>query len=220
MRLAIFGATGPTGRRLFERAAAEGHEVTAFVRNRSRMRGRHERLSVAVGEVRDEARVEEAVAGREAIICALGGGPSNPLYPRRPGETGEPSSTGARQIVAAMKKHGVRRFVCQSAWGAGESGDTLDASGGVFMKVLVPPFLRDEYPDKDLQEEIIRGSDLVWIIVRPMILTNGSWTGNYRVGEDLRPGRRPFVSRADVAEFLLRHLHDEAFLRRAVAVVR
>jgi putative NADH-flavin reductase len=218
MRLAVFGATGPTGRRLVERAVAEGHDVTAFVRNPSRVRGRHERLSVVVGDVFDPERVEEAVAGRQAVISVLGGGPSNPLHPRRPGETGGPSSVGARHIVAAMEKHGVRRFVCQSAWGAGESKEDLDAPGWVFMKVLVPPFLRDEYADKDLMEEIIRGSDLDWVIVRPMLLTNGPWTGDYRVGEDLMPGLQPFISRADVVEFLLRQLRDDAFLRRAPAI--
>ncbi len=220
MRLTIFGATGPTGRRLVERAIAEGHEVTAFVRDPSRMRMNHEHLSVVVGDARDAARVEEAVAGREAAVSALGGGPSNPLHPRRPGRTGGPSSAGARRIVAAMEKHGVRRFVCQSAWGAGESKDSLDAAGWIFMKVLVPPFLRDEYADKDLQEEIIRESGLDWVIVRPMILTNGPWTGSYRAGVDLKPGLRPWISRADVAEFLLRQLRDDAFLRRAPAIGR
>ena len=220
MRLTIFGATGPTGRRLVERAVAEGHEVTAFVRDPSRMRASHERLSVVVGDVRDAARVEEAVAGREAVVSALGGGPSNPLHPRRPGEAGGPSSVGTRHIAAAMKRHGVRRFVCQSAWGAGESKENLDAPGWVFMKVLVPPFLRDEYADKDLQEEIVRRSGLDWVIVRPMLLTNGPWTGDYRVGVDLRPGRRPWISRADVADFLLRQLRDDTFLRRTPAIGR
>ncbi len=218
MKLAVFGATGPTGRRLVERAVAEGHEVTAFVRDPSRMRGRHERLSVMVGDVFDPERVEEAIAGREAVIGVLGGGPSNPLHPRRPGQPGGPSSVGARNIIAAMEKHGVRRFVCQSAWGAGESGENLDAPGWVFMKVLVPPFLRDEYADKDLMEGIIRGSGLEWVIVRPMLLTNGPWTGEYRVGENLLPGLRPFISRADVAEFLLRQLRDDAFVRKASAI--
>lgn len=88
------------------------------------------------------------------------------------------------------------------------------------MKVLVSPFLRDEYADKELQEEVIRQSGLDWVIVRPMILTNGPWTGGYRAGVDLKPGLRPWVSCADVAEFLLRQLRDDAFLRRTAAIGR
>lgn len=218
MNLTIFGATGGTGRRLLERALAEGHDVTAFVRNPSRLSARHERLSVVVGDVRDASKVEEAVAGRDAVISVLGGEPSNPLHPRRPGVARGPGSVGARHIVAAMEKHGVKRFVCQSAWGAGDSKEHSDLAGDVFVKILVPLFLRDEYADKDLQEEIIRGSDLDWVIVRPMLLTGGAWTGDYRAGVDLKPGRRFWISRADTADFLMRQLTDDTFLRQTPAI--
>jgi uncharacterized protein YbjT (DUF2867 family) len=76
----------------------------------------------------------------------------------------------------------------------------------------VPPLLRDEYADKEAQEETVRGSDLDWILVRPMILTNGPWTNDYRVNAALKPGRRPYISRADVADFLMRQLTDDTFL--------
>ena len=56
MRLVIFGPTGGTGRRLVERAIAEGHDVTALVRNPSRMSARHRRLKVVVGDVSDAGR--------------------------------------------------------------------------------------------------------------------------------------------------------------------
>lgn len=86
------------------------------------------------------------------------------------------------------------------------------------MRVLVPPLLRDEYADKEAQEKIVRESDLEWIIVRPMILTNGLWTNDYRAGVDLKPGRRPYISRADVAHFLTEQLTDDTFLRRTPAI--
>jgi nucleoside-diphosphate-sugar epimerase len=123
MRLAIFGATGGTGRRLVERAIAEGHEVTAFVRNPSRMTARHERLKIMVGDVFDLGRVREGVAGNEAVISVLGSRqPSNPLHPHRLGDPNGPASTGSGNIIMAMKVHGLRRFVCQTAWGWGEQG--------------------------------------------------------------------------------------------------
>lgn len=218
MKLTVFGATGGTGRRLVERAVAGGHEVTAFVRNPARLKARHERLSAVVGDVRDGSKVEEAIAGRDAVISVLGGEPSNPLHPRRPGVANGPGSVGARHIVAAMERHGVRRFVCQSAWGAGDSREHSDLAGDVFMKVLVPLFLRDEYADKDLQEEIIRRSSLDWVIVRPMLLTNGAWTGEYRAGADLAPGRRFWISRADTADFLMRRLTGDEFVGQTPAI--
>jgi putative NADH-flavin reductase len=219
MRLVIFGPTGGTGRRLVERAIAEGHEVTAFVRDPSRITARHERLDVVVGDAFDPESVREAVAGNEAVIGVLGSRkPSNPLHPRRPGDPDGVASAGSANIIAAMKEHGVRRFVCQTAWGVGESRQDPGFAGAFFMKVLVPPLLRDEYADKEVQEKLVRQSDLEWVIVRPMILTNGPWTNYYRAGVDLKPGRRPYISRADVADFLMRQLTDDTFVRNAPAI--
>jgi putative NADH-flavin reductase len=219
MRLAIFGPTGGTGRRLVERAIAEGHDLTAFVRNPSKLTARHERLRVVVGDAFDSDSVREAVAGNEAVICVLGSRqPSNPLFPRRPGDPNGVASAGSENIVAAMKEHGLRRFVCQSAWGVGESRQNPGFAGAFFMNVLVPPLLRDEYADKEAQEKIVSESDLDWIIVRPMLLTNGPWTNDYRADVDLKPGRSPYISRADVADFLLRQLTDDTFVRKAPAI--
>src|SRR5215211_1077919 len=213
MKLVIFGPTGGTGRRLVERAIAEGHEVSAFVRNPSRMRARHRRLRVVVGDVFDAGKV------REAVISVLGSRqPSNPLHPHRPGDPHGPVSAGSANIISAMKEHGLRRFVCQTAWGVGESKQDQGFAGAFFMKVLVPPLLRDEYAEKEVQEKLLRESDLEWIIVRPMILTNGPWTNEYRVGLDLKPGRRPYISRADVADFLMRQLTDDTFVRKTPAI--
>lgn len=219
MRVVIFGSTGGTGRRLVERAIAEGHEVTAFARNPSRVRARHRRLEVFVGDALDPSNVREAVAGNEAVISLLGSRqPSNPLHPRRPGDPDGVASAGSENIVAAMEEHGVRRFVCQTAWGVGESRRDPGFAGAFFMRVLVPPLLRDEYADKEAQEKIVRESALEWIIVRPMILTNGPWTNQYRAGVDLKPARRPYISRADAADFLMRQLADDTFLRKTPAI--
>jgi putative NADH-flavin reductase len=219
MRLAIFGPTGGTGRRLVERAIAEGHDVTAFARNPSKITARHERLRIVVGDAFDPESVLEAVSGNEAVICVLGSRtPSNPLHPRRPGDPHGVTSAGSQNIVAAMKEHGLRRLVCQTAWGVGESRQNPGIAGAFFMNVLVPPLLRDEYADKEAQEKIVAESGLDWIIVRPMILTNGSWTNDYRADVDLKPGRRPYISRADVADFLLKQLTDDTFVRKTPAI--
>jgi putative NADH-flavin reductase len=219
VRLTIFGATGGTGQRLLERAIAEGLEVTAFVRSPSRMKARHERLDVVVGDVFDPEAVEEAVAGSKAVISVLGSRqPSNPLHPRRTGEPEGPGSVGAKHIVAAMKEHGLKRFVCQTAWGVGDSKEDPGVAGSLFMKVVVPPFLRDEYADKEAQERVVRESGLEWVIVRPMILTNGPWTNDYRASVELKPGRRPYISRADVADFLVMQLADETFVHKTPAI--
>jgi putative NADH-flavin reductase len=183
------------------------------------MSARHRRLRVVVGDAFDAGKVREAVAGNDAVISVLGSRqPSNPLHPNRPGDAHGPVSAGSANIISAMKEHGLRRFVCQTAWGVGESKQDPGFAGAFFMKVLVPPLLRDEYAEKEAQEKLLRESDLEWIIVRPMILTNGPWTNEYRVGLDLKPGRRPYISRADVADFLMRQLTDDTFVRKTPAI--
>jgi len=159
MRVVIFGPTGGTGRRVVERAIAEGHEVTAFVRNPAKITARHSRLRVVVGDAFDPEKVREAVVGNEAVICVLGSRqPSNPLHPRRPGDPYGVVSAGSANIVAAMKEHDLRRLVCQSAWGVGESKQNPGLAGAFFMKVLVPPLLRDEYADKEARRRPCEGA--------------------------------------------------------------
>lgn len=97
MKLAIFGATGKTGRVLVEQALAAGHEVTAFVRDLSKLTLGHERLSLVQGDVFDAARVEEAVAGKDAVISVLG---------RRPART----ESALRRRAHARLMHRCRGF--------------------------------------------------------------------------------------------------------------
>ena len=64
-----------------------------------------------------------------------------------------------------------------------------------------------------LQEQIIQRSGLDWVIVRPAMLTNTSRTGVYRVGTPLQ-GRASQISRADVADFLLKQLSENTYLHK------
>lgn len=218
MRLTIFGATGPTGRRLVERTLAEGHEVRAFARDPVKLTASHERLTVVEGDAFDHESVARAISGVEAVVSVLGGEPSNPLKVRRPADPDGPASAGARNIIRAMGEHGARRFIYQSAWGVGESKENRDLFGAVFMDALVPLLLKDDYADKEAAEAVVRNSGLDWVISRPMGLTNGPWTGRYRVGEDLKLGRRPLISRADAAHFLTSQLSGDTHLHRAPAI--
>ena len=106
MNLVIFGATGGTGRALVEQALAQGHTVTALVRKASRMCVKHRRLRLAIGDVLDYGTVEAAIAGQDAVLSALG-------HKRWLIKTSI-LSRGTRNIVAAMTKCRVRRFVCET----------------------------------------------------------------------------------------------------------
>ena len=116
MKLLIFGSTGGTGRELLKQALEQGYRVTAYARNPAKIDDiKHTSLQVIRGDVLDPASVESAVAGQEAVLSTIGAGA---------GRTGL-RADGTRNIVEAMEKIGVRRLVCQSSLGVGDSRDNL-----------------------------------------------------------------------------------------------
>lgn len=125
-------------------------------------------------------------------------------------------SDGTRNIVQAMQKLGVKRFVCESSLGIGDSKGQL---GFLYNYILVPLFLGGVFADKEAQERIIKDSTLDWVIVRPGALTNRPPTGVYRAGMNVGHWFfTPRISRADVATFMLKQLTDNTFLRKTPGV--
>ena len=208
MNILIFGATGGTGRELVKQALAQGHHVTAFARNPSKVTTQHENLSVVQGNVLDYSSVERAVKGKDAVLSALG-------HKRWLIKT-TILSGGTKNIITAMEKQRVRRFICETSLGVGDSRGRL----GLYYTLFVIPFIVCFYfKDKGLQEKYIAQSSLDWVIVRPGMLTNGPRRGVYRHGFDI--GSRIFsvrISRADVAEFMLKQLTEDTYRRKSVAV--
>ena len=202
MRVLVFGATGSVGRHIVEQGLGRGHEVTAFVRDPSGLDVAREGLTIFRGDVLDGALVEEAVRGQEAVLCSIGAG-----------RKGRVRSEGTRNIIRAMETAGVRRFVCQSTLGAGESRGNLD----FFWKHVMFGFLlREAFADHERQEVYVRESALDWTIVRPAAFTGSGHTGEYRHGfPSTKRGLKLKISRADVAGFMLDQLTDNAYLRQA-----
>lgn len=208
MKLVIFGATGLLGQRLVEQALAQGHHVTAFARNAALLPDRP-RLHAFEGNVLDPERVTAALNGQEAAIVALGGDRNNV---RKASSVGSPSirTRGTKNIVAAMEETGVRRLICVSAYGVGDS-----RKRGCLYSALVWSILKPVFLDTEQQEEIVRTSSADWTLVRPSQLTDTPATGKYRVGLDLRLGLSARVARADVADFMLQQLTDSTYLHKA-----
>src|SRR5687767_14582281 len=168
MKIAIFGATGSVGRKAVNQALDERHVVTAFVRDGSKLGVQDTDLRIVEGDVADLVSVEEAVKGQEAVLCVLGAG-----------RKGNIRSEGTKNIITAMKNKGVRRLICQSTLGAGDSRPDLNFWWKYVMFGLL---LRPAYADHQRQEEFVRQSDLDWTIIRPAAFTDGPRTGKYKHG--------------------------------------
>lgn len=205
--MVVFGASGRTGRHLVGQALERGHLVTAFVRDPSKLRMEHEGLKIVEGDVMDAARVEEAVIGGEAVLSVLGHTGTS---------TKDVQTGGTRNIVAAMKKYGVRRIVSLTGAGVRDPKDRpkLFDKGITF---LLKTLQRDVLEDAERHARVIEESGLDWVIVRAPMLTDGERRGEYRVGY-VGKGSGSKVSRADVAGFMLDQLESDEFLRQAPMV--
>lgn len=209
-RVLIIGATGGTGRQLVQQALEQGHQVTAFVRDPSRLKIEHANLRIAKGDVLDYASVEAAMRGQSVVLSALGH--KRFFYPNRI------QSQGMQNILRAMKSCDVPRLICETALGIGNSVGRLGLPHTFFILPLILPFYMW---DKLRQEELIIASDRDWIIVRPGVLTNGEATGNYRHGPKVGSYLWPvMISRADVADFMLKQLNDDTYVGAAPGLGR
>lgn len=206
MNILVFGATGPLGRGVTDRALSAGHHVTAFVRTPGRLSPRPG-LREVTGDVLDARAVAAAVPGHDAVISALGHS--------RPSPQGHDLHPGASHIIEAMKAAQVSRLIWISSHGV---GDARGHSGFVFERVFVALFLRAEFADKERQETLVAASDLDWTIVRPARLTNGPATGRLRGEARLPVTIRDSISRADVAQFVIHELQHGDHLLTAPTI--
>jgi putative NADH-flavin reductase len=200
MNLLIFGATGATGQELVKQALAQENRVTAFVRDSGKLKTQHPQLKIVEGEVTDAGAVENAVQGQDAVLSALGSKSlkKNPALVQ-----------GVRTIVRAMENQGVRRLIYQSSLGVGDSKKQVNF---LVRYLVIPLVLRNAIADHTDKENIIEQSSLDWVIVRPAGLTDDPFTGTYRHGESISFGAK--ISRADVADFMLKQVNSTDYLHK------
>ncbi len=205
MKVLIIGGTRGVGREVVLAAHAAGHEITLLARNAERISLPVTGVRVVAGDAGDADDIERAVAGQHVVVWTVGIGPT-----RRPVDL---FSRGTQFLLAAMAKHGVRRLVCVTGIGA---GDSRGHGGFLYDRILQPLFMKTVYEDKDRQEALLRASDVDWTIVRPGALTNGPATGLTRVLTNLDGVTAGKISRADVAAFIVEQLASDEYRKTAV----
>jgi putative NADH-flavin reductase len=202
--LLLLGATGLTGRQLLAQALEQGHEVTALVRDPGKLSAEHPRLRTVVGSATDPAVVDDALEGRDAVLCALGTRSPRSLI------SCSLMSDSMRALVPAMKRRGVSRLVLLSALGVGQSADDAPAA----LRAAFRTLFRQVGKDKAAAEDDLRTSDLDWTVVYPPTLTDGPPSGEYSSGQALDLKGMPKISRADVAHFMLSQLSEPTYSRK------
>ncbi len=202
----IIGATGPTGALILQRALAEGVRVTALARDPARLSTIPEKPFAAIaGDVLNRASLRAAMDGVETLVCVLGTAitikPVSLL------------SEGTENLISAMRHSAVKRLICITGMGA---GDSRGHGGFVYDRIILPTLLKNIYADKNRQEEIVRNSGLDWVLVRPARLTNEPLRAQYREISRFDGETMSTISRADVAHFVVRELCAPRFHNVAV----
>ena len=201
MKLLVIGATRGIGRNLVELALDREFAVTALVRKPGQLPVSHDRLRVLKGDIRDRETVTRAVEDQDAVCITIGINPT-----RKPVTV---FSEGAKNVIEAMTHSAANLLICVTGIGA---GDSKNHGGFFYDKIFNPLLLKTIYEDKDRQEELVRNSDLEWVVVRPGFLTNKPLTGNYRALTELQGVTAGKISRADVAHFILSEIKEKAYL--------
>jgi putative NADH-flavin reductase len=204
-KLLIIGASRGTGLETVKAALRDGHKVRALARSAASIPIEKPDLEKLSGDALESDTIRNALEGVDVVIQTLG----VDISLRAIFEPTTLFSRSTRILVDAMKAAGVNRLIAVTGVGA---GDSRGHGGILYDAVVFPLLLKRVYDDKDVQEWIIRSSGLVWTIVRPGLLTSGPATGRYRVLSMPQEWRFGAISRADVADFLVRQIDDRTFI--------
>jgi putative NADH-flavin reductase len=206
MKLLVLGATGRTGLEIVRQAAEHGHSVTAFARSPDRLAPFRDRIAIRQGDLLNSRELEDVIRGHDAVISGFG--------PRLPVSKADAHllEQFAVALTQAMLHAGVQRVVVESV-------------AFLFKGSLLPPvhllgrlFFPGVVADASAMEQIFEDSALDWTLVRPPELTGGPYTGKYRVREGRLPRFGFRISRADVADFMLKAAENHASSRKIVGV--
>jgi len=215
MKVLVVGATGGSGKAAVAELLDRGHEVTAFSRSAASLHGMSDRLLVVVGDATDTNDIDQAVRGQDAVLVTLGIS-ENPLRVRVLGRSGTPiqvRSQGTRNVIAAMRAHGVSRLVVQTSYGVGETRRQLPLRYRLLFRLLLGP----QIADTELQDQAVHDSGLDWVIAQPVTLTDAREDGEPFTSTRGEVGAW-HVSRSRVGRFLAQALEAPTYVGQTVAL--
>lgn len=206
MKLVVLGATGGTGLEIVRQSVERGHSVTALVRSPDRLERFGDRVTVKQGDLLNSAELEQVVRGHDAVLSGFG--------PRIPISKADANLLHrfALALTKAMPRAKVRRVVVESV-------------SFLFKNAIIPPvyvlgrlFFPGMVADASAMERVFAASALDWTMVRPPQLTDTPYTGKYRVREGRLPAFGFKISRADVADYMIRAAENDLAIRKVVGL--
>jgi putative NADH-flavin reductase len=215
MRVAIFGASGATGKLLTQRSLAAGYEVTVLLRTPEKFSMR-DRVHVIQGSAFEPTPVRQTIEGADVVFSALG---ANSLKKEDVLERAVPQIIAAMQQTATEAKP-VRRIIVLGS--AGALPDSLNKQPAwrqwIVQNIIYNTFLKWPVASQISQWKNISRSNLDWTMVMPPMLTNTPAHGKYRIDGDALPPNGSRISREDVADFMMQQITSPQWIRKGVYI--
>ena len=209
MRVLIIGASKGIGLETTRQALDAGYNVRALARTATAIGFSYRNLEKVNGDALSVRDVEAALVGVDAVFLTLGVGLGDLFRPVHL------FSKATSVLISAMEAQNVKRLICVTGFGAGDSRASISCLQRLPFQIV----FGHAYDDKSRQEMMIKESALDWTIARPGVLTGGSRSGRYRILREASQWRNGIISRAEVADFLIRQIGDSTYVHEAPVLV-
>ena len=215
MNIAIFGASGATGRLLTERSLAAGHTVSALVRNPDKFAFR-DKVRIVQGSAFDPRAVAETLISAngkaDAIFSALGAASpfrNENVLPR-----------AVPLIVSRMQENKIQRIIALGSAGAQSTSLSKQPAWRrwIVQTIVYNVFLKYPVLEQISQYQTLSTSSLDWTMVMPPMLSNAPARGHYRTDPDALPKNGSQISRSDVADFMMQQLTTSQYSHHGVYI--
>ena len=203
MNIALFGATGQTGKEFLEVALNAGHNVKALVRTPSKLDQdpSNSNLTIIQGDVLEYNDVDETVSGTDIVVSLFGHVKGSPDWLQ---------TEGTKHIVDAMKTYHVDRIISLSGGGLPYPEKDQPGFADKMIRFIMKMAAGQILEDAKQHAEVLKQSGLDWTIVRAPRLTNGERKGEYREGW-VGVNASTSISRKDLADFILKEVHEHDY---------
>jgi putative NADH-flavin reductase len=208
--IALFGATGPTGKHIIEEALKRGYNLSVYTRDVKKLEAYAGKVEIVLGDLQDQNAIAKCILGADAVISALGPNGANIQGDR-------PIMHGLSNIISVMKQSNVRRLIQISTASYRDPKDGFDIKARV-LALMFKMIARKAYDDIKSTGELIANSELDWTLVRIPFLKDDSANGRIDVGSYGRTKLGMKLSRGNLAKFLVDQVTDQTLVRAAPGI--
>jgi putative NADH-flavin reductase len=209
-KIFLLGATGSSGYEILKRLTKAKYEIKVLARDPARLelseidQTKENQIEVIQGGIFELSKLKKHFKECGIIISSLGTGTDNSYT--------EIYSEGGKNILTAMRVTGVKKLITITSGLIDLSDPSTD---NFFLNRIIRPNFNKIYYDQTRWETILDlTDDIDWICVRPTYLTNKKFTGQYRVQDKHCPKAGRKISRADLADFIVRQINSDEYIHK------